>query len=386
MLSGRIWIGRVALLSILLAGLGGCGGEGGDAGPSGPGDGAIKNPVAAAFASVAAAMDGAIAQNLDVYASLEYFGPRILATVAARKALSTYDAGLQSCIPAGLQGKLFSYDNATEAYVGTLDASVPSGAVRYLLYQIGATGAPGAEIGYLQATCTGQLPADTLSVAVVANEIGVLDVKLIAFQITPPTFIFNASPITLRDANGDDVVSILAVADGTIGAYLNQTVEVVAGLQAFDSRLQGLHATIGRRDSLTAAATQEPPFDIIAAGVNQNFQGTSDWWRASVGMVVPDANGLVSNIFLGSRAPLEYEDQFGGENSNGVYACFSGHYADPLVEDASSDGGCASGVITTPLPLTSTELQAVSDGYVALLALLDAMTPMWSVGLALMVP
>ena len=122
----------------------------------------------------------------------------------------------------------------------------------------------------------------------------------------------------------------------------------------------------------------------MGSGASQYDDGERLLWNASVLMSVNES-GLISNIFGGSRAPLEYEYR-GTPTSNGVLACFSGPYDAPDVSGSASAGGCAGGVITDPIPLTAAELNALRDGYSAMLQVLDVAAPMWIFAMALLTP
>ncbi len=381
--------GLIVVMTLLILAAG-CGGDDGD-GPVNPDNGTSKNPVAAGFAAVAAATGQVLTQNADVLQSLDYFGPKIIESLGAKSidaSGSAESSALQSCLPLSLQGQLFAYDMGQGVYVSTQDPAVPPENVRYVLYEINASGVPSepiTEIGYLEAECRGQLPKDTLGVTVSTNGVNVVEIELRGISINPPSFIFGASPIILRDSGGAQILELLAVAEGTVGQYLDETVELSGGLEAINPNLAGVRASIGREFNPGLSGLTDPPFNFLAAGINQTIIQTNDWWRASVGMIV-DADGSISNIIQASRSPLEFESQMGNTNANGIYACFSGQYDGPLVERAASDGGCATGVIDTPLPLTAEELAAVRQGYLGLLALLDTVSPMWTVAMGILTP
>lgn len=367
----------------------GCGKD--DNGTSDPDNGRIKNPVSAGFGALALAVDEALGENESAYRSLEYFGTIIGDSYRASSSedgmMQEFNGAAETCLPGSVQGVLFRYDTVLGEYVPSGDPGTPPESVRYALYEVTPSGdlvLPLNEIGYLEAECRGSLPTDTLGVQLVASGIEILDIELRGFSINPPDFIFGASPIVLRNAAGDDVLKILAVAEGTMHTYLNETVEIVDGLQAFDSRLQGFHATIGRRDSLTQSDFPEPPFEILAAGASQIDEETQTLlWNASVIMYV-DEYGILSNIYYGYKAPLQFEDRV--RYTNGNLACFSGLYDSPLVEDSGSEDGCAIGYIVNPIPLTAEELTAIRAGYLKLLELLDAVTPFWLVGMEIVAP
>lgn len=367
----------------------GCGKD--DNGATDPNNGKIKNPVSAGFGALALALNEALGENASAYRSLEYFSLIIGDSYRANSSINgmnpEVNGAAETCLPQSVQGVLFRYDTDLGEYVPTGDPGTPATSVRYVLYDVDPSGdlvLPLNEIGYLEAECRGSLPTDTLGVKVVSSGIEILDIELRGFLIDPPDYIFGASPIVLRNAAGNDVLRILAVADGTMRKYLNETVEIVDGLQAFDSRLQGFHATIGRRDSLTQSDLPEPPFEILSIGANKIDESTQTvLWNASVGMIV-DEYGNISNIFHGYKAPLQFEDRV--QYTNGNLACFSGSYDSPLVEDSGSDDGCAMGYIVNPIPLTEEELGAIRSGYLKLLELLDAITPFWLIGMEIMAP
>jgi hypothetical protein len=151
------------------------------------------------------------------------------------------------------------------------------------------------------------------------------------------------------------------------------------GLEPFDADADGVRAYAGLDDpALDSSGFPGPPYTSCGVGADQT--GESLLWNASTtGSVAAD--GTLRNILQGMRVPLEFEDR--QTNANGVLACFSGNYREPTVESSWSDGGCATGVIETPLSLLSeSDRTAVQQGSAALVDLLETLSNALAVALA----
>lgn len=375
------------VLALLIGLFGGCSSDGGDGGTTGPDKGSLKNPAAIGFKAIGDAVDASVAANSSIYESFEFFAPDIGSTLTGARSIESAEGpAAASCLPVSLQGKHFIYDVGQQQYSLSPTPTVPSHAVRFDLYQVDA-GAPTSTltmIGYFQAECNGQLPLDTLIATLNLGEVAVLDIELRSMIVNLPNFIFGASDITCRAPNGDDVLGLVAVAEGTPGEYLDHSLEVGRGLETIDARLSGFRANIGLEDhSLNAAGLPEPPIDIMGAGASQLDGERNLSWNSAVIMRV-DEFGTISNIAGGNRAPFEFEDRV--TTGNGIYACFSGHYGSPLVEGSATGDGCATGIIMNAIPLTADELSAVQRGYVALFQMQEIAGQMWIIAMQVMTP
>jgi hypothetical protein len=371
----------------------GCSDEGGED-TIGPGPGVKQNPMTAGFQAIADATDRVFTMNEPVYESIAFLGSKIGASfskVAFRVNRDTESTGQQSCIPANLQGTVFRYDINQGDYVPTADPGAPPLGVRYVLYQVDGSGNPLPsldEIGFFDAECRGQLPRDSLTVTVTnMNAVAILEIELRTFQLNSAGFIFGSSPGTMRDPNGDVSVDVIASADGVEGQNFSDTFAVTGGLEVFVTGTDDIMGSVGRLDnqvSQTGSPVPVPPFFSFGAGANEFDENlNTTLWAGGFTMSV-DEDSLLLNINSGLRSPLEFEDYV--RNTNAVLACMSGLYLSPVVESASSDGGCATGVINTPVVLPPSALSAIQGGYVGLLEILDAMLPLWMIGLEILAP
>lgn len=374
------------LLALVLS----CGSDDGG-GPSGPGNGgSTSNEVAVGFGALADAYAAVIQANAATYASVGTFGPFVIQSFLSpppRARLSTPQpvAGQSSCLAVSMQDVVFAFDTNQSQYVPTMASGAPSGGARYILYEVDGSGAPIVplvEAGFLDVDCDAL--ADTVTTSVTNSAgVSVLGLQLNVLFVNAPDYIITTSPGTLRSPNGEFTLGVLFTADAEDPFYAMRTrLTVTSGLELFDSRVEGFQAGAGLQDLELIDGLPAPPYTAFGVGGNQSDESHNLEWNAATTTNVA-ADGTLRNIVQGLRAPLEYEDRRTTPGTNGVLACFSGNYRMPVVEDAASDFGCATGVIETPITLTANDLAEIRAGSIAMTDMLEAFSNMLALALPL---
>ncbi|UCG52735.1 MAG: hypothetical protein JSW58_04070 [Candidatus Latescibacterota bacterium] len=357
----------------------GCSDDG--AGPGdGNGNGTPGNPVAEAFKAIADGTDAILTEHEELFASLEFFVGEIGITSNASPNMS--DAVRASCIPVSKQGKVFTWDGSN-GYTGVDSSMAPPEGAIYVLYRVvnGELETPPVEIGYVEANCVtheSQPPvADDLSVTLfrkegpLHTEVAHIDFKGLFYD---PTYYFQRSQGTLM--GGGVELKIEVWGEGEVGStsYIKESLEIDLYESFQIPLLENSDAGIGLWDyTLDSRGMPTPGFYDYGVGANK-----SRVFHCGVRISVADATGIISNINGGEKAPLEFEAEGG---TNGILACFSGKFDDAeslTVEASDVDGGCATGVIETPIPLEAGDLAHIKSGYLKMWRMFNsAITPLW---------
>jgi hypothetical protein len=374
----------------------GCGSDDGGTPTTSP---TPHDPVPVGFKAVALAADGFLSSNAGLVASLVVLAPEMGATFRRVNSDPAHGRVVQqSCIPSATQDKVYKYNTGTGAYEPTMDPGAPPGGTRFTLYELDASGDPlqpldEHEIGFFDIHCEGQLPGlDSLTIWLVntieqPSGVTVLNLVLkgsVDPGVTPAVFDFQRSVGVLHDPGTGNTMDIATIAQGTVGSELADALEITGGLEVFDSRLAGFSASASRWDaSLGTSGLPEPPLNQYkTSGAMRDASGT-EVFTAAVEMSV-DGGGVIVNVSGGDRAPLEFIDEVG--SGSGILACFSDGYADPLIEHADTEGGCATGSIDTPIPQSVEALDSYFDGHKALMDLLNVMAPVYGICVGVLTP
>jgi hypothetical protein len=375
----RLLIPGAAVLAFMVLLPAGCSDDGTGPG-NGNGNGTHGNPVAAAFKAVAEGADAILTENEELFASLAYFGPQVGTTLGASPNAS--DAARASCIPASKHGKVFTWDPQLNRYTGKDSSMAPPEGAVYILYRVvnGELEDPPVETGYIEAECEAHEFPDADSLAVTLYNTGgsiPTEVAFIEFK-----GLFYATQYYIRPSRGTlmggGVQLVIEVSgEGETGGesdYIKENFSIDLYESFHIPILEGSDAGIGLWDmTLDSQGMPTPGFFDYGAGAHK-----SGVFNCSVRIGVND-EGMISNINGGEKAPLEFEDRVG--DADGVLACFSGVFDDAAflnVEASDVDGGCATGVINTPIPLGESDLGHIKNGYIKLWRMFDnAITPMW---------
>lgn len=290
-----------------------------------------NNGDAGVYGDIEAALTGAqedvLVANAMIYASTDYFAPRIAAALSSSR-LSAGSAQ-ESCLPEAAIGQNFDYIGS--AYVGAPDASVPADGVRFQLYEIGQGGTPilSEPIGYLDITCTQE---EGLALATIDLVFGDVTVLSIDGELTISSLSLDGA---MHGPTGTPTLQLLGV-QSIVVPDLTLTFSIPGSFSATYSEesgpSQGGHVT----------ASVIGPYPAV------------DWE-----LLVSMSLGPLGNITGGY---LSYTS----ESEAGVVACAqSGTVSNPVLSAPSSS--CA---LEEPLlPTTAAERQAMVDGYKALRSL-----------------
>jgi len=383
---GIIAIGLVAALWV------GAGCSDDDGNPAGPG-GQLPggNPTAAAFLAISQAASDFVLGNADMINSLVFFAPVMEASFnVVGGGAPTSPASQTSCLPPNLANKVFRYDSQTDAFVEDTNETAPTDAVKYYLNEVVFPTGPTANvIGHLIVVCTGPSPI-SLQLTVVSGTTTVLDLPFTGTANLPDFNLYMLAAGMMRSPSTPPF-GVYISANGTLNPSDPPNGSITENLSfndltGYNAALDGFEARIHRWDtSLDGDGLPTPGFDGFGFGVSayqngetaQRTSGASSVsFGASAGGSV-DNNGNMLNVLFGSPVPMEWEDY--DAEQNGILACWSGQYDDPLVE--SSDVACATGVIQNPVPSDQATRDTYKAGYLGLLTLLDLLTPIWSTGL-----
>jgi len=282
-----------------------------------------------------------------------------------------------------MQDVVFEYDVVQGKYVPSAATGAPPGGARYTLYEVDGNGTPVEPLvtaGYIDLDCTAD--ADTIATSVEnLGGVTIMGMELYVLFASAPEYIITTSPGTFSDPTGTTQLDIQFSAQAEVPLYeMSTRLTVSGGLEHFDARLDGFEAHAGLDDPQLTDGLPSPPYTSFGVGATQSSSSQSLEWNASTTTSVA-ADGTLRSILQDLSAPLEFEDR--RNHTNGVLACFSGNYRSPTVESASSNGGCATGVITTPIPLSPEDITAIQEGSVALTDLLETLSNMLAVALPL---
>ena len=307
-------VGLVLALAVVV----GCS-EDAEEGNTGPDIPEAFGPAGDAAAAVGDVADKFFRANAAAFQSVGVFGPLIggaLSLAPSTSGLARSSGFAQSCLSETLVGTTFDFDFSQNAYVQSQLGGAPTDGMRFLLFNVDAQGNPqqGSPLGQIDIVCTGQLPSIDVNIAIVVADVTVLSMN-VGGGIDPVGGSFNLfANGLLRAPDGSSTLTF-----GDMGA--SSAGGIIGGTQygsSFDFNIapsEQIFAMFGRTE------IGDGTF-IVFANVQKGF---SDFeWSFMLELFGQQDGSVTGRVDLVSRGP------------NGTFACVSGNFENPSIDDASA--------------------------------------------------
>lgn len=304
--------------------------------------------VAAAIGEAAATF---FVGNEAAYQSVSHFAPLIggvlnVAPTAGGPAAAS--AAAQSCFSTNVVGKTFDFDFSQGGYDLTQVTGAPAEGIRFVLYDLDDQGDPqqGDPLGHIDIVCAALLPTVDMTVAIVANDVTVLNLRATG----------NANPLEgtlavnfsgyLQDAQGTKAVNIGDY--GSSAVTMSQSIPYSSGFDLNISPADQLFVTFGRMNM------QDGTF-FVGANAQKGLFADNFEWSFYMELFGSPGESVTGRVDIASQGP------------NGLFACMSGQFDAP---DVSAPDDCATQENPAVNGVGAAELAAVEFSY-------NTMREMW---------
>lgn len=327
----------VAAIAVVFVLCLGCGSD--STGPNGNGS---DDPALQFGAVLTESLDMFFTNNALAFLTLQNYAPAMQAALSGAPGGGQPEVaalGAGPCIDAGLLGTTYAYSFQQSAYSPTTTSGAPQDGVRFLLYQ------GQQENGYVDIVCPSTLPAISISLTMVWDDVTVLDMAGVGQFNQNLTWNFNSTNADIRDPDSN---AVMGLSTGGTGLATQVITSRVSG----DIPGEGITFFFSRDDQ---------------AGVDASANVIATAWTAFLDYTGASANSMTGFATLSTPA-----------SDPEVIACLSGTY-DNLNATAASESCATTFPVATGI--SAAQRSAIEDGYQALVAMLEAMTSLIRAGI-----